>query len=179
MVAVWVFLGAGAQQWPGRVRESALLNDDRKSILHENLGLGRSHLPLVPEKRSQREALFRRLAACAWELCLFVRPLADDGGRPSGLTLDAAENGQSPWLVNAGRPLDRSLGDMIPESGDIPAGGVEIPVNCAQWPDCPGVIPVPPLPPLPERVFHLSRPGRLRRMPILLLLQEDGAGTAQ
>lgn len=157
--AVWVFLGAGAQQWPGQVRESALLNDDRKSILHENLGLGRSHLPLVPEKRSQREALFRRLAACARELCLFVRPLADDGGRPLPVSpfLDAAENGQSPWLVNAGGPLDRSLGDMIPESGDILAGGVEIPVNCSPVAGLSRGDPrTTPLPPLPERVFHLS-----------------------
>jgi len=166
--AVWIFLGADARHWPGQVRESPLLNDDRKGILHESLGLERSHLPLVPEKRSQREALFRRLAACARELCLFVRPLGDDGGRPLPASpfLDAAEIGPSPWLVNGGEPLVRSLGEILPENGDIIAGGVEIPANCSPLAGLSRGDPrTTPLPPLPERVFHLSGLDRYTACP--------------
>ncbi len=78
--AVWVFLGATAPHWPGQVR-IPLLNDDRKGILHDSLGPGAEPPPLVPEKRKQREALFRRPPPAPGS-CAFVRPLADGSGRP-------------------------------------------------------------------------------------------------
>ncbi|MDK2958873.1 PD-(D/E)XK nuclease family protein [Aminivibrio sp.] len=158
--AVWVFLGAAASRWPGQVRESALLNDDRKGILHDSLGLGRSHLPLVPEKRKQREALFRRLAACARELCLFVRPLADGGGRPLPPSpfVTEAEAGPSPWLIPAKTSYERSLGDLLPPAarGTIFVRRVEIPAESSPLNGLsrgdPRTTPLP----LPERVFRLS-----------------------
>lgn len=158
--AVWVFLGAAASRWPGQVRESALLNDDRKGFLHDSLGLERSHLPLVPEKRKQREALFRRLAACARELCLFVRPLADDGGRPLPPSpfVTEAEAGTSPWLIPAENSYERSLGDLLPPAvGEtVCVMGVEIPAECSPRKGLFRGDPLKALLPLPEKVFHLS-----------------------
>jgi RecB family exonuclease len=158
--AVWVFLGATASRWPGQVRESPLLNDDRKGILHDSLGLGRSHLPLVPEKRKQREALFRRLAACARELCLFVRPLADGGGRPLPPSpfVTEAEAGPSPWLIPAETSYERSLGDLLPPAAGETAcvRGVEIPAECSPRKGLSRRDPRFLSLPLPEKVFHLS-----------------------
>ena len=125
---VWVFLGAAASRWPGLIREAPLLSDDRKAVLHDSLNLGASHLPLVPEKRRQREALFRRLSASATELCIFVYPLADGSGRPLPPSpfIDGAARGREPWLVPAAKPLARSLGEMLPRPGEPLVSGVEL-----------------------------------------------------
>ncbi|MGI6252182.1 MAG: PD-(D/E)XK nuclease family protein [Aminivibrio sp.] len=125
---VWILLGAAASRWPGQIRESPLLNDERKAVLHDSLGLGASHLPLAPEKRRQREALFRRLSASATELCLFVYPLADGSGRPLPPSpfIGGAETGKNPWLLPTDEPIERSLGEMLPGEGEPLAEGVEI-----------------------------------------------------
>ena len=177
--AVWVFLGATASRWPGQVRESALLNDDRKGILHDSLGLGRSHLPLVPEKRKQREALFRRLAACARELCLFVRPLADDGGRPLPPSPFAAEAeaGPSPWLLPAENSYERSLGDLLPPATikTVFVRDVEIPAECGPRN---GLSRGDPqsihLPLLSEKIFHLSGLDDYAACPFLYYCRRAG-----
>lgn len=155
---VWVFLGAGGAQWPGQVRESPLLDDGRREVLHDSLSLGRSHLPLRPEKRSQREALFRRLAACADELCVFVRPLADGSGRPlvPSPFLASVFEESSPWLRSAGDPIVRSLGEIIPPEGGPLVKGVELPAMARPLTGInrgdPAGISLPPL----EKVFRLS-----------------------
>ncbi len=114
--SIWIFPGVTAKRWPGQVRESPLLSDERKEYLHDTLGLGRSHLPLVPEKRSQREALFRRLTACGENLCILLRPLADEAGRPipeSPFVKDAC-NPLRPWLSPCEKEYPkRSLGDIL------------------------------------------------------------------
>ncbi len=126
---LWILLGATARQWPGQIRQSPLLDDERRKALHENpsLGLGRSHLPLVPEKRSQREALFRRLTAGGEELCILVRPLSDEKGRPLAPTpfATAAAEGEVPWLAAAAE-LERPLKEALPPGGKPLAMGVEI-----------------------------------------------------
>lgn len=126
--AVWILPGVVASRWPGQVRESPLLSDERKERLHESLDLGRSHLPLVPEKRSAREALFRRLTACGESLCILLRPMADSSGRllPPSPFEDSALAGENPWLRLACAPLERSLGDILPPDGSPVAAGVEI-----------------------------------------------------
>lgn len=157
---VWILPGMTAKRWPGQVRESPLLSDQRKEFLHESLGLGRSHLPLVPEKRSQREALFRRLAACGEQLCILLRPLADDGGRPlpSSPFTDAACASPRPWLRSSGAdPLERSLGAILaPEECPV-AEGVE--TRWTSWAPTGaerGRLERIPLPPPKEPVFSLS-----------------------
>lgn len=125
---VWVFFGATASRWPGLIRESPLLSDERKGILHDTLGLGASHLPLVPEKRRQREALFRRLSASASELCLFVYPMTDGSGRPvlPSPFIDGAEKGKNPWMLPAGKTVERPLGEMLPARHEALVAGVEV-----------------------------------------------------
>ena len=155
---VWIFLGTGGARWPGQVRESPLLDDHRRAALHDSLNLGRSHLPLRPEKRSQREALFRRLAACGENFCIFVRPLADGGGRPlvPSPFHPSLFEGPSPWMKSAGPPIIRPLGDIIRAEDEPLVKGVEAPsmagplrgVNRGD----PGEISLPLL----EKVFHLS-----------------------
>ena len=125
---VWILLGASGKRWPGTVRESPLLSDRRKEALHENaaLGLARGHLPLVREKRSQREALFRRLTACGESLCILVTPLGDENGRPLALSpfIDTAE--KAGWISPAAPPLERSTGDILLPSGQPRIRHVEI-----------------------------------------------------
>ncbi|MDI9370799.1 MAG: PD-(D/E)XK nuclease family protein [Synergistota bacterium] len=123
---VWILPGATANRWPGQIRESPLLSDERKEFLHDSLDLGRSHLPLLPEKRSQREALFRRLTACARSLCVLLRPTADGKGRPIAASpfAENAMNSSKLWLRPVGAPLERPLGDILPEGTPV-AGGVE------------------------------------------------------
>jgi len=157
---VWILPGMTAKRWPGQVHESPLLSDERKEFLHESLELGRSHLPLVPEKRSQREALFRRLAACGESLCVLLRPLADDGGRPlpESPFVDDACSSSHPWLRSSGaEPLKRSLGDILaPEEYPV-AEGVE--TRWRSWTPTGAVRgslhDIPLLPPK-EKVFSLS-----------------------
>ncbi|MFA7620266.1 MAG: PD-(D/E)XK nuclease family protein [Aminobacteriaceae bacterium] len=124
---VWVLPGMTANRWPGQVRESPLLSDERKESLQKGLELGRGHLPLVPEKRSQREALFRRLTACGENLCILLRPMADDSGRPLPPSPfpDSAQKQPVPWLLDSCNPLERSLGDILPPVGEPVALGVE------------------------------------------------------
>ena len=158
---VWIFAGVTAKSWPGQVRESPLLSDEKKEALHASplLGLGRSHLPLVSEKRSQREALFRRLTACAEGVCIFLRPLSDESGRtiaPSPF-LEAAVRPPRPWLLPLdGKTLERSLGEILPGPEEPLAGGVEI-SSLPSFPmgyfrGNPASIPLP----VPEQTFSLS-----------------------
>ncbi len=158
---VWVFAGVTAKSWPGQVRESPLLSDEQKETLHASplLGLGRSHLPLVREKRSQREALFRRLAACARELCIFLRPLSDDSGRPLPPSpfLESASRPPRPWLLPLdGKSLERSLGELLPGPEELLAEGVEISslplFRRGYFRGDPCAIPLP----VPEESFSLS-----------------------
>ena len=158
--SVWVLPGMTAKRWPGQVHESPLLSDERKEFLHESLELGRSHLPLVPEKRSQREALFRRLAACGENLCILLRPLADDGGRPlpESPFIDAACSSARPWLrSSAAEPLKRSLGEILAPEEYPTAEGVE--TRRRSWATTGAVRgslhDIPLLPPK-EKVFSLS-----------------------
>ncbi len=158
---VWIFAGVTAKTWPGQVRESPLLSDEKKEALHASplLGLGRSHLPLVSEKRSQREALFRRLTACARELCVFLRPLSDESGRtlaPSPF-LEGATRTPRPWLLPLDeKSLERSLGEILPGPEEPLAEGVEI-SSLPSFPrgrfrGDPALIPLP----VPEQTFSLS-----------------------
>lgn len=157
---VWILPGMTAKRWPGQVYESPLLSDERKEFLHESLELGRSHLPLVPEKRSQREALFRRLAACGESLCILLRPLADDGGRPlpESPFIDGACSSPRPWLRSSGaEPLERSLGEILAPEEHPVAEGVE--TRWRSWPPTGaprGSLQEIPLLPPKEKVFSLS-----------------------
>ncbi len=159
--AVWILLGATGKQWPGQVRQSPLLDDERRRALHENpaLGLGRSHLPLVPEKRLQREALFRRLTAGGEDLCILVRPLSDENGRPLPPSpfAETLAGGPRPWFLQATEELRRPLGELLSPGGTAVIDGVEYgereghPLGLSRG--NPAAVPLP----LPgERAFPLS-----------------------
>ena len=158
--SVWILPGMTAIRRPGQLRESPLLSDDRKAALHESLSLERSHLPLVPEKRSQKEALFRRLAACGEDLCILLRPLIDGEGRPLPPSpfIESACLGSRPWLLESdAEPLVRPLGEIYSNDAPLAAEGTEPRPQSHSFPSVGRVKPEATSLPLPEsRVFSLS-----------------------
>lgn len=130
--AVFVATGLTSATWPGRLRESPLLDDSRKEALHKNTGIGLSpvHLPLLREKRMQREALLRRILASADSVCIVSRPCQDESGRPlqqSGM-VDSALSQDPPWITEAGEEprFSRSMKDVLPRDEETIIKGVEV-----------------------------------------------------
>ena len=115
----WFFAGADAAAWPGGLRESPLLSEELKQRLHDtaSLGLDRSHLPLLSEKRQQREFLFRRIAACGDEFTALCFSTEDDRRHPQEVTplLKAAEADR--W-IRVEAKISRALADILPSSGE-------------------------------------------------------------
>jgi len=120
---VWIAAGMDASGWPGTISESPILSDERKRDIHDRFSLGASHLPLLPEVRMQREALFRRILAGGDRITIVCRPYRDDAGKPVE---------RSPFLKRAtdtpgcGHPflrlvaaadvhIRRDLGDLLPQ----------------------------------------------------------------
>ena len=130
---VWIAAGMDASAWPGTISESPLLSDERKRALHEHFSLGPSHLPLLPEVRMQREALFRRILAGGDRFTIVCRPLRDDSGKPVERSpflkraLEPAQDAPIPFLTLVAAPesqegrgpdIRRDLGDLLPTRGE-------------------------------------------------------------
>jgi len=128
---VWILTGADSSSWPGNLRQGPLLTDEERETLHDDpsLALGAFHLPLLPEIRQQRHALFRRLICCGTKLSIVSRPLQDDTGRPlrSSPFLEKALDGNDPWARRLhDSPLIRGLKDIIPPDEDFRIKPLEV-----------------------------------------------------
>lgn len=129
---VFVATGLTADTWPGRLRESPLLDDSRKEALHNNAGIGLSpaHLPLLREKRMQREALLRRILASADTVCIASRPCQDGSGRPlqQSVMVDSALSQEPPWILETGNEprFTRSMRDVLPRDEETIIRGIEV-----------------------------------------------------
>ncbi len=84
----WIMTDADYNTWPGKLRESPLLDNESKIRFNESLpaedvpGEHLSHIPELHEEREQKEALFRRLLATSLEGTVITRSLTDQSGRP-------------------------------------------------------------------------------------------------
>ncbi|MFP4482524.1 MAG: PD-(D/E)XK nuclease family protein [Thermovirgaceae bacterium] len=128
---VFVFAGALASAWPGRLRQSPLLPDEKRELLHQDpsLELGAFHLPLLSEIRRQRHALFRRILACGDELTIVSRPRQDASGRPLQLSpfLRDAREGDAPWITPLqDEPVRTTMKDVLPENSGTRIRPVEV-----------------------------------------------------
>ncbi len=118
---VWITAGMDASAWPGTISESPLLSDERKRALHEQFSLGPSHLPLLPEIRMQREALFRRILAGGDRFTVVCRPYRDDSGKPVERSpflkraLEPAPNAPIPFLALVATQSLRRQSDESPD----------------------------------------------------------------
>ncbi|MBR1897163.1 MAG: PD-(D/E)XK nuclease family protein [Pyramidobacter sp.] len=119
--------GAESSQWPGSLKESPVLDEARKTKLHEagELGLDRSHLPLLSEQRAQREFLFRRLIACGNRLTFVCHSAADAQDRPQEMTpfFQSAQRGG--WIGSEPRQIVRRLDGIL----DAPDEEALVPVE--------------------------------------------------
>jgi RecB family exonuclease len=128
---VFLFAGALASAWPGRLRQSPLLPDEKRQQLHQDpaIGLGAFHLPLLSEIRRQKQALFRRVLACGDELTIVSRPRQDASGRPlqaSPFLRDARE-GDAPWTsLVKDEPVRTTMKDVLPENSRTRISPVEV-----------------------------------------------------
>lgn len=124
--------GLTADAWPGRLRESPLLDDSRKEAIHNNAGIALSpaHLPLLREKRMQREALLRRIMASADSICIASRPCQDGSGRPlqQSVMVDSALSQDPPWIAEiGGEPrFSRSMRDVLPREEETIIRVIEV-----------------------------------------------------
>lgn len=129
---VWVFTGINSGNWPGTLRETPLLPDSRKELLHSGIDLGKGHLPLIPELRRQREYLFRRIIACGEDLCILSDPEADDSGRPltpSPFLARIMEESTAPWaldLTGGSGAITRGLENILPLENEVIIDPVEV-----------------------------------------------------
>lgn len=129
---VWIFAGASSRNWPGTIRETALLPDSKKEILHSSLDLGEGHLPLVSEQRRQKEYLFRRIMASGNVLTILSWPGTDISGKPlppSPFLERSCEKGKTFWASNlAGEKkfITRGMNRLLPLKDDLIIRDVEI-----------------------------------------------------
>ena len=160
---IFIATGLTTDAWPGRLRESPLLDDSHKEAIHNNpdTGLSPSHLPLLREKRVQREALLLRMIASADELCIASRPSQDASGRPlqPSRFLESATSRTPPWTVPAGGepPFSRSMRDVLPRDEETVIEKVE--ARSSDPPRVPARLKmIPPATPWPS--------GMLKKVPV-------------
>lgn len=124
---VWFFFGAEAGSWPGGQKESPLLSELCKERLHDNgeLGLDRTHLPLMSEVREQREFLFRRMIASGSELTVVARSMVDAEQRPQNETPLLEHAFADGWAEEVG-VVERTLGNLLLERDEDSLIPVEI-----------------------------------------------------
>ena len=129
---LWIFCGASSTTWPGNLRESPLLPDGRKDMLHSSMSLGSSHLPLLSEQRKQREMLFNRICACGKKLTIISYPLTDSSGRPQASSpfIRKAQNEHSgkTWIQRSSENyfIHRGPGKILPGEDEKRVGENEI-----------------------------------------------------
>ncbi|EFC91278.1 ATP-dependent nuclease subunit B-like protein [Dethiosulfovibrio peptidovorans DSM 11002] len=114
---IWAFCGVTAKNWPGPMAESPLLGDCHKELLHDmdlrGSRLDRTHLPLMSEKRAQREVLFRRILACGDDLVILSYPSLDGAGRPLPESPFIGGALRDRWIDELGKEV-RSVGNVLP-----------------------------------------------------------------
>ncbi len=117
----WIMTEATGKNWPGTLVESPLLRESQREELHSmdlrGSRLDRTHLPLLSEKRAQKEVLFRRLMACGDRLVILSRPSVDGSGRPLTETSFIKNALDDRWVTDLGS-LDRSDGRVLPDWAD-------------------------------------------------------------
>ncbi len=126
---LWVISEATARIWPGSLAESPLLGEGQKERLHDmdlrGIRLDHTHLPLLSEKRAQREVLFRRMLVCGDGLVVVSRSTLDGAGRPlleSPFLGSAVEDG---WVARVGG-LKRSSGRILPSWEEAAVSPAEV-----------------------------------------------------
>ena len=114
--AVLFFLGLTASRWPGAGADSPLLGEELRTAVNggETPGSPPLHLLLRHERRSQKEALFRRVVAVGRDLTVLSYPQMDSEGRPAAPSPFLEALGQSAEYVVLGAPLTRSAADLLP-----------------------------------------------------------------
>jgi len=116
---VWIMTDVTPSRYGGAVSEGSLLGAEvRDSVNAASETLDTAvHLPTLSEKREQREALFRRLAAVGDDVTIMARPAHDSQGRPqdespflASLLADRAAR----W-IRAGEIIDEGDGALTDE----------------------------------------------------------------
>jgi len=176
-----ILTGVTARVWPGSLAESPLLGEALRERLNGTPGAGAAHLPTLPERRSQREALFRRLAASARSAAFFA-PESDEMGRPlprSPLPAALARDGAFRRRTPGDRPLPIPRGIPDPTDPHFPAVQVTSATGTAPRGPFPRVL-LPPREAIPrtvrlsnldalldcpyawacDQILRLSEPGR-------------------
>ena len=126
--SLWIMPNITASIWPGKMSESSLLPDRHKLALHDLTGTERGHLPLLKEKRDQREALFRRLVACGEDLLILSSPSTDALGKPLPPSPFLGKGVSENWISfpDDMAPLERSLSHLLPQNEETMVQHVEI-----------------------------------------------------
>lgn len=135
----WVITDVDYNTWPGKLRESPLLDNENKARYNrgtksEEKAEG-SHIPELHEEREQKEALFRRLMATALQGTVVTRSLTDTNGRPLGPSqffepLFTGRDTDRKW-EKAGS-IEYKPSDAIPSGGAFWFSGAEIPLFAEQ-----------------------------------------------
>jgi RecB family exonuclease len=110
-------IGTQSSAWPGGLKESPLISEALKQKLHDAaaLGLDRDHLPLLGEKRRQREFLFRRLTACGDTMTFLCCSLQDEAGHPQEITSFFRDAEKDGWSAEVTPRITRTLESILPQ----------------------------------------------------------------
>jgi RecB family exonuclease len=79
---VWIMTDADASRYPGTSSDHALLSENIREAVNAS-PFDFAHLPTIHEKRSQKEAMFRRLLAMGEQFTVAARSAYDASGNPS------------------------------------------------------------------------------------------------
>ena len=124
---VWIMTDVDGAHWPGKLRESPLLNNEGRCKINEmkDEDFLPTHLPTLHDERQQREGLFRRLLATGEELVILCHSLQDSQGRPQGQSPFLSALQEAPgWVSMADRAV--TLNALLPEGTDPVLMGVEV-----------------------------------------------------
>ncbi len=80
--SVWIMTDVTQKNWPGIIRSSPLLDVEERELMSEVS----AYLPSIHDKRTQKEALFRRLLQMGDSLTVTSCAATDQEGRPAGVT---------------------------------------------------------------------------------------------
>ena len=82
----WIMTGVDSNRWPGALRESMLLGDDKKAKFNAASSENEepSHLPELHEEREQKEAVFRRILSTGRECAIISRAVYNEKGEECG-----------------------------------------------------------------------------------------------
>lgn len=127
-VPYFFLIGTEASSWPGGLKESPIIDETLKLRLHETaaLGLDRDHLPLLSEKRRQREFLFRRLTACGDTMTFLCYSLQDESEHPQEITPFFRAEEKEGWAAEAAPRITRTLETLLQPRSEARLSPVEI-----------------------------------------------------